>query len=108
MNQILEELKKTGYIMGRYQSNPDVCLAKGINNTIIFSAVGSNAKGIMEIDGKNIEVVSGGCFKIEHEGAEIFLSPSGNDRGEFTAGLTGITMADDTTVEYMLKLITGQ
>lgn len=106
MKNFIEILKKnSGVMMGRYKSNPDLHLAKGSKNTILFAAVDAKFKGLLEIDGENIEIISKQCFKIEHENVEIFLSPSGPDYGEFTAGILGLSMVDDATVEYMLKLM---
>lgn len=107
MDSILEELCKIKYLVGRYKSNPNICLYEGAKNTLVFSTIGytDNHKGILEIDGKDIQIISGNCFKIEHKGMEIFLSPSSPDSGEWTAGLLGISMFDDATVEYMLRLM---
>jgi hypothetical protein len=104
MKNFIQALQQNGgSIWGRYKSNPDLQLAKGCKNTIFFSAVNADFKGLLEIDGRNIEIVSENCFKINFEEAEIFLSVSGNDHGEFTAGLANIGFLDTIDLDAVLE-----
>jgi|GEM_PF-2828853 len=104
MNDFIEVLKKkNGVMLGHYQSNPNLCLAKGVNNTILFSSVDKSYIGLMEIDGKDIEVVTGNCFKINFGEAEIFLSISSSDRGGFTAGLVDLSLISQIDLNEVLN-----
>jgi hypothetical protein len=104
MNNFIEVLKKNGGVMmGRYQSNPNLCIGKGCQNTILFSATNADFKGLIEIDGENIELVNTTCFKINYEEAEIFLSASSHDYGQFTAGMANLGFLDRIDLDDVLK-----
>lgn len=107
MRDFFKVLKKNNYAMtGYYQSNPNICLAKGSKNTIFFAATGISYKSLLEIDGADITVVTKDCYKINHQGTEIFLSPEGKKRGEFTAGIPGLGVISHATkvwVEGLMK-----
>ena len=104
MKNLIETLKKNGgSVWGRYQSNPDLHLTKGYKNTIFFAAVNVDFKGLLEIDGKDMSIVSEDCFKINLEEVEIFLSVSGKDHGEFTAGMASLSFLDRIDLDEILK-----
>lgn len=104
MKNFIKVLRQNGgSIWGRYKSNPDLHAASGCKNTILFAAVNVDFKGILEINGDDIEIVSENCFKINFEETEIFLSVSGKDYGEFTAGIASVGFLDRIDLDEVLK-----
>ena len=104
MKNFIEALNKNGgAIFGRYKSNPDLHIGKGCKNTILFSAIDAEFKGILEIDGNDIELVNSTCFKIDLGEAEIFLNTYGKDYGQFTAGIASLGFLDRINLDEILK-----
>ena len=104
MKNFIEILKKNGGAMfGRYKSNPNLCLSKGYKNTIFFSAIDVEFKGLLEIDGEDIELVNTTCYQINFQEAEILLTIANNDSGEFTAGMANLVFLDRIDLDEVLK-----
>lgn len=104
MKNFIEILKKNGGAMfGRYKANPDLCLSKGYKNTIFFSAIDVDFKGLLEIDGEDINLVNTTCYQINLQEAEILLTISNKDSGEFTAGIANLGFLDTIDLDEVLK-----
>ena len=112
MKKFLKELKKTGSLIGHFATQGNICIAAGSNNTILFSVTGfKGCKGLLEIDGEKISVISNNCLKVDYEEAEIFLSVhditeiSLVNKGGFVAGLPGKTMISRTSKDWAEKIL---
>ena len=104
MKHFIEILQKNGGAMfGRYKANPDLCLAKGYKNAIFFSAIDVDFKGLLEIDGEDINLVNTTCYQISLKEAEILLTINNKDSGEFTVGMANLGFLDRIDLDEVLK-----
>lgn len=108
MKEFLKKLIERESLIGRFTvENEFSRLPWSINKIHFFPIEVSDLESYLEIDGKNMEPVTDNCFKVELDVMEIYLTPSGPHKGEFTAGLKGVSLLDEPTVNYMLRLMLG-